>query len=200
MLPKASVVPAVVAPSSPCMASCGTPQSPCNFAYSNDWAWARLHSAGEVLIWLSMSIISPVVVLCRFAQWLDLRREIKLDAWVGRCCTASLGQLKADQSSLWTHRCGSFQSFLCSSSFAYIQLMIHNHVQLALCCLFRVLRCSVHVAFLDFFRKNLDPVWPFERPRPCWHQPQSQAPEFLNGVALLESDGIRWFVLSLVMS
>ena len=50
MLPKASVVPAVVAPSSPCMASCGTPQSPCNlFAYSNDWAWARLHSAGEVL-------------------------------------------------------------------------------------------------------------------------------------------------------
>ena len=50
MLPEASVVPAVVAPSSPCMASCGTPQSPCNlFAYSNDWAWARLHSAGEVL-------------------------------------------------------------------------------------------------------------------------------------------------------
>ena len=48
MLLKASVVPAVVAPSSPCMTPCGTPQSPCNL-FANDSAWARLNSAGEVL-------------------------------------------------------------------------------------------------------------------------------------------------------
>ena len=203
MLPKASVVPAVVAPSSPCMASCGTPQSPCNlFAYSNDWAWARLHSAGEVLslfgcLCQSFLLLSFYVALHKdwtCVEKLSLMHE--LDAVV-QLLWANSRQISPVCEPTGADHSNPFCVHLVLLTF---NLMIHNHVQVALCCLFRVLRCSVHVAFLDFFRKNLDPLWPFERPRPRWHQPQSQAPEFVNGVALLESDGIRWFVLSLVMS
>ena len=109
---KASVVPAVAAPPSPCMSSCGTPQSPCNlFAQDNSqhWTqywWSSVHLLVDTFPELARSYITPwhvhshSLIHVQYESWF-------LYVYVA---FATLPHVmfalffKADRSNLWAHR------------------------------------------------------------------------------------------------